>query len=298
MTVKIYGDMYLDFIYSGLRELPGMGEEVFSEALDIQLGGGAMAIAVILNRLGVPQQLYTALGTDYFSDICRTLLEAEQMTPVNVYEGEGCPVAVTSVLSLEKDRSFVCNSPLRGRRYMDDDRLYALLRGTPVTYYHSAYQTAYRRLRQEGALLIYDTGWEHDLNLGRLKDDLAHVDIFTPNDKEALKITGAATVPEALEILSEHVETVVIKVGRHGCFARKGGRTYEVGMPCVFDAVDTTGAGDNFMAGLIYGLLQDWPLEKALQMANVVAGYSTTAPGCYKAGITLEKAQELMRLYE
>lgn len=40
MTVKIYGDMYLDFIYSGLRELPGLGEEVFSEALDIQLGAG------------------------------------------------------------------------------------------------------------------------------------------------------------------------------------------------------------------------------------------------------------------
>lgn len=73
-----------------------------------------MAIAVILNRLGVPQQLYTALGQDYFSAICRTLLAQEGMSPINVYTGVDCPVAVTSVLSLERDRSFVCNSPLRG----------------------------------------------------------------------------------------------------------------------------------------------------------------------------------------
>lgn len=166
-----------------------------------------------------------------------------------------------------------------------------------MTYYHSANREAYRRLRQEGTLLIYDTGWEHDLDIASLREDLIHVDIFTPNDKEALKMTGAPTVAAALDILAEHVETVVIKVGAQGCVARQGGRTWQVGMPCPFEAVDTTGAGDNFMAGLIYGLIQGWPLEKALQMANVVAGHSTTAPGCYKAGITLEKAAALMALY-
>lgn len=295
--VKIYGDMYLDFIFSGVDRLPGIGEEVFSKSLDVQLGGGSMAIAVILNKLGVEQRLVTALGDEYLSDICRMLLTKEGMSFENVFKGDWSPVIVTSVVSMAEDRSFICNNPLRGNFSIESDRLYKLLRGTPITYYHSEYQDVYRRLREEGTIIVYDTGWEYNLAIETVKDDLIHVDVFTPNDKEALKMTGAATIEEALEILSEHVETVVIKIGEQGCVAKDRGRLIRVGMPCVFPAVDTTGAGDNFMAGMIYGLYHHWDFEKALQMANVVAGFSTTAMGCYKAGITIEKAMELLALY-
>ncbi len=295
--VKIYGDMYLDFIFAGVERLPDIGEEVFSKSLDVQLGGGAMAIAVILNRLEVGQRLVSVLGDDYISDICQMLLMKESMQVENVFRGDFSPVIVTSVVSMAQDRSFICNNPLKGNFRMENDRLYELLRGTPITYYHNDYQAVYRKLRSEGTTIVYDTGWEYNLDIETVKEDLAYVDVFTPNDKEALKMTGAATVEEALEILAAHVETVVIKIGDQGCVARHRGRMLRVGMPCVFPAVDTTGAGDNFMAGMIYGLYHQWDLEKSLQMANVVAGYSTTAPGCYKAGITLEKAMELLALY-
>lgn len=295
--VKIYGDMYLDFIFAGVGRLPDIGEEVFSESLDVQLGGGSMAIAVILNKLGVEQRLVTALGAEYLSDICRMLLAKEEMSFENVFTESWSPVIVTSVVSMAEDRTFICNNPLKGNFRVESDRLYKLLRGTPITYYHSEYQDVYRRLREEGTTIVYDTGWEYNLDIATVKEDLAYVDIFTPNDKEALKMTGAASIEEALDILSAHVRTVVIKVGDKGCVAKDRGRVFRVGMPCVFPAVDTTGAGDNFMAGMIYGLYHDWDFEKALQMANVVAGYSTTAMGCYKAGITIEKAMDLLSLY-
>ncbi|MPN24226.1 hypothetical protein SDC9_171620 [bioreactor metagenome] len=55
-----------------------------------------------------------------------------------------------------------------------------------------------------------------------------------------------------------------------------------------FHAVDTTGAGDNFMAGVIYGMTRGDSIKDCLRLGNLFAGQSTTAVGCYGAGITME----------
>ena len=60
-----------------------------------------------------------------------------------------------------------------------------------------------------------------------------------------------------------------------------------------FRAVDTTGAGDNFLSGVIYGLLQDRPLGECVRLGNIIAGQSTTAMGCFGTAIT----QSLIRKY-
>ena len=44
-------------------------------------------------------------------------------------------------------------------------------------------------------------------------------------------------------------------------------------------ALDETGAGDAFVAGLLFGLLQGWPLERAARMANAMGALATTAIG-------------------
>ncbi len=68
-------------------------------------------------------------------------------------------------------------------------------------------------------------------------------------------------------------------------------------MPKTFHAIDTTGAGDNFLAGVMYGLYHNYDIVKCMQLGNVLGGYSTTAIGCYGANITYEKAMELMQKY-
>ena len=52
------------------------------------------------------------------------------------------------------------------------------------------------------------------------------------------------------------------------------------------------------MAGVLYGVYQGWPLVRCLQMGNVFGGYSTTQPGCYKAGLTLAQAMDYLRDYD
>ena len=62
-----------------------------------------------------------------------------------------------------------------------------------------------------------------------------------------------------------------------------------------FVAVDTTGAGDNFLTGVVYGLIHDYPLEDCLGLGNLVAGKSTTGVGCFGASVTQEDIEQFLR---
>ena len=63
------------------------------------------------------------------------------------------------------------------------------------------------------------------------------------------------------------------------------------------DVVDTTGAGDVFHAGFIYGLLQNWDLEKILQFANAVAALKCRELGGRKGIPTLREVQEFLNQF-
>ena len=61
-----------------------------------------------------------------------------------------------------------------------------------------------------------------------------------------------------------------------------------------FVAVDTTGAGDNFLTGVIYGMIRDMSLEDSLKLGNLFAGKSTTGVGCFGASITLPEVERFL----
>jgi sugar/nucleoside kinase (ribokinase family) len=63
------------------------------------------------------------------------------------------------------------------------------------------------------------------------------------------------------------------------------------------DVVDTTGAGDVFHAGFIYGLLQHWDIRKILLFANAAAALKCRELGGRKGIPTLEEVQSLLNLF-
>src|SRR5205085_6102624 len=98
------------------------------------------------------------------------------------------------------------------------------------------------------------------------------------NASEALQLTGAATVEAALAQLAELTPLAIVKRGAQGAIAQAGqhmGRAPAIGV----DVFDTTGAGDCFNAGFLYGHLRGLPLEDCLRCGNICGGLSTTARG-------------------
>ena len=106
---------------------------------------------------------------------------------------------------------------------------------------------------------------------------LPYVDLFAPSLPEARAISGAADAEAAARWLEDHgAAKVVVKLGADGCYVGGGIGHVE---PVQVDAIDATGAGDAFVAGLLYGVLAGWPLEDAARLANAAGALATTAVG-------------------
>lgn len=97
-----------------------------------------------------------------------------------------------------------------------------------------------------------------------------YVDIIFANEEEAKAFTGKEGC-EALEVLSEYCPVAIVKVGKEGSFIKMNGEVTQVGVIPV-KAVDTTGAGDIYAAGFLYGLMNDYTPTKAGELAAYLAG--------------------------
>ncbi len=98
-----------------------------------------------------------------------------------------------------------------------------------------------------------------------------YVDIIFANEEEAKAFTGKEGI-DALNVLSEYCPTAIVKVGKEGSFIKMDGKTTKVGVIPV-KAVDTTGAGDIYASGILYGLMNGYTPEQAGELAAYLAGH-------------------------
>lgn len=97
-----------------------------------------------------------------------------------------------------------------------------------------------------------------------------YVDIVFANESEALAYTGKAP-HEALEEIASKCSIAVVKIGKEGSLVKKGTEVIQL-LSCPVDNVlDTTGAGDFYAAGFMYGLTCGYSLEKCVQISTILA---------------------------
>lgn len=97
-----------------------------------------------------------------------------------------------------------------------------------------------------------------------------YVDILFCNDAEAQLMTGADNPTDQLQILSKSVDHVILTMGKQGSKVCVEGKVTDI--PCFeVEAIDTTGAGDSFAAGYLYGLTQNYSVEQAGMLAAYCA---------------------------
>jgi sugar/nucleoside kinase (ribokinase family) len=97
-----------------------------------------------------------------------------------------------------------------------------------------------------------------------------YVDIVFANEEEAKALTGLQP-EEALDHLAGKVDIAVVKIGERGALARQGAEKVQVGAVKA-NCVDTTGAGDLFAAGFIYGLHAGKSLRECTRYGTITAG--------------------------
>ena len=99
-----------------------------------------------------------------------------------------------------------------------------------------------------------------------------YVDILIANEDEAEAFCDCRDERLALEALSRKAEIAVLKVGARGSYISHGGSIITVNPMGDGNALDTTGAGDLWAAGFLFGLVEGYPLEKCGQLGSA-CGY-------------------------
>jgi len=117
-----------------------------------------------------------------------------------------------------------------------------------------------------------------------LIESLRLVDVLKPCKAAAREITGESDYEKmAAKLLGMGPETVAVTMGPEGCLLASGGKMVHV-KPFHVNVVDSTGAGDAFMGGMSYGLLEGWDLTRVGTFANACAAICCTKVGARSMG--------------
>ena len=137
-----------------------------------------------------------------------------------------------------------------------------------------------RVAKENGCITILNPAPASEIN----KEFYNNIDYFTPNETEAefytgIKITSEKEAKQAAEkLINFGIKKVVITLGEKGLFYYDGKQEiYLKAFPV--KAIDTTGAGDAFNGGLAFGISKNKNIKECLELANKVAGISTTKLG-------------------
>jgi sugar/nucleoside kinase (ribokinase family) len=139
----------------------------------------------------------------------------------------------------------------------------------------------FRRARALGKRTAMDVTWDVTGRwLSVIEPCLPHLDFFMPSIREAERIAGTSD-PAGIAGFFEArgVGTSVVKLGEKGCHVKARGEPGFFVPAFRTEVVDTTGAGDSFVAGFLAGLLRKWDLRRSAAFACAVAALNITKLG-------------------
>lgn len=288
------GSTNVDLLYQGFDRLAGVGEELYCKDFSLQLGGGLPATLINLGRLGIETKIATELGNDIFSNFAKEKFIENGVTPINLYEGEKIPLNITSAIILPKDRTFYSYG--KGTIEPDEkamETFYNIATGSKICMMQlGGFLPVYKKLKEEGTILVLDTGWDDEMSFEKYDEYLSVADYYTPNRKEALRITGTDNEKDAAYALKKYFDRVVVKVDADGCIGIDGDDYFFCPSIEEFKNVDSTGAGDAFLAGFMYGLFYDYPLKDCIEYGNITGGKAVTAVGALSGYVTEKELLE------
>lgn len=291
-----YGKTNVDLLFDKMPRLPEEGEEIYTDKFSLCIGGGVPGTMITLSRLGVSTKTVTELSDDMFSRFAKDEFEKAGVEPVNVFKGKNIAVNITAAAITPKDRTFVSYG--NEENAVDGEDVYNALKGARAVAMHTGFPEVYERLKKEGTTVILDTGFYDDMTIEGYERILNIADYFLPNRTEALKLTKTDDPREAAKILSKYLDTAIVKLDKDGCLIYKDGKYTFVGSIDEFVRVDSTGAGDAFFAGFMYGIMKGEPIEKCVLYGNLTGGKCVTAVGCTTAYLTEDELLSMAEKYK
>lgn len=281
LDVMLYGSVFLDIVFTGIPSLPQAGTEIYADGMGSSPGGVAN-MAVASARLGLQTALATAFGDDAYGDfLWHTLADQERIDLSASRQFTDWHTPVTISMAYNRDRAMLTHE------HPSPVPISELLQAAPTTRaaivsISSECDLAWAKKRKaEGMLLVGDTGWDPSGEWNTDALEAARVlDVFLPNSAEAMAYTRTEDPRAALMDLADYVPCAIVTCGGQGSIGLDGNTGEEEWVPALpVNAVDATGAGDNYTAAFLAGTLRGWPLRQRMAFGNLCAGLAVQQVG-------------------
>lgn len=292
------GKTNVDILYAGLPKLPQEGEELYAQDFRLCLGGGVPGTMVNVGRLGIPVKTATWLGQDMFSDFVSGEYHNNGVEIINLYKGGQLPLNITSAMITPGDRTFVTYGPEPEQDAQTAGQIHEMAAGAKIVEVQSGYLDVYKQLHATGSTLVLDTGYTEDMSFELYRDYIELCDYYVPNQKEAMKVTQTDSPLAALRVLAKYFKYPVVKLDKDGCMGMDENGVFTVPAIAEYTCVDSTGAGDAFLAGFMYGLFYEYSFRDCILLGNITGGKCVTAVGCLTAYWTEEQLLDRFKKYK
>lgn len=298
--VAAIGEILIDFTPSGLSTA---GNELYEK----NPGGAPANVLASLSKFGRYVAFLGMIGNDGFGKYLReTLTDAGVNTSALKVTNKANTTLAFVHLNSNGDRSFsFYRNPGADMMISVEDLDYSIVTNSKIFHFGSVSMThepsrtatlhAVTTAKNNGSFISYDPNFR-----APLWDDKAFAkevilkgmelaDLVKVSEEELLFLTGTNDLSEGSETLfkSYNIRMLFVTLGPKGCFYRFGDKT---GCAPTYDVktIDTTGAGDAFLAGILYKLLEDKldiehisssEMDKIVDFANAVGSLATTKRG-------------------
>lgn len=270
--------------------------------ITLSFGGDALNEAVVLSQLGADVELISKVGNDEAGKRVLNFLK-EKGVATKIKKEEGLETGINIVLvDTNGERTFLTNPDSSLRKLSEKDILEQINEAGDIVCMASlfvsplldieAMERVFKEIKKKSErILVADmTTAKHGETIADIECLLKYIDYIIPNEVEAERLTGEKDVFCSANMFLEHgASCVIIKRGKKGCLIKT--HNQEIEIPAYKDAkvIDTTGAGDSFAAGFIWGLNNNMSLEESARFGCAVASCTVEEIGANGAIKSLDK---------
>lgn len=311
--VVALGEILIDFTEVGKND---QGITLFAQ----NPGGAPGNVCVALNRLGSDSAFVGKVGTDMHGDYLRKVLDQEGVDTSNLISDDDYFTTLAFVTLEDGERKFsFARKPGADTQIRFEEIDPELIKNARIFHVGSlsltdepardATNRAVKLARDNGVLVSYDPNYRASLwpseekAIEEMRSLLPLADIVKISDEEIELITDTKDLDEAVKRLHDQgVSLVVITLGANGALASNG-KNKVIVEGFKSNVVDTTGAGDSFLAGILHQIVQrgvaldqlsEKDLEEAVRYANATAALTVQKLGAIPALPTDEQVSELI----
>lgn len=296
--VIVVGELNVDLILNSIDSFPEMGKEKLAKNMTLTLGSSSAIFASNLSALGAKVSFIGKIGNDSFGDLVIESLKAKKVDTGYLIKSEEWNTGATIVLNYDEDRAMVTYAGAMERLTISDisDEAISYAKHLHFSSYflqpgiQSGIAELFKKAKAKGLTTSLDIQWDPNEKWNfNYKEVLPFVDIFLPNEQEALLLTNENNLDKAITKLSPFAKHIVVKLGSKGSLLVNDGKQILKKSFLNKNVVDAIGAGDSFNAGFIFKFINGSDITECQTFANLTGAINTTAAGGTKAFTNYEE---------